>query len=150
MTEDEPAAYARFRAPLSNARSFRSGVFGLVNGLSADGKPSDAEEAFRRESNDWFTNSLPNPSDTDPLVYDRTLNPGAEAWFKVASTHLTDRVAGYLDILRAHGVPFEAARSDDPGEVIYEDADQIVVIPNLKTGRHPKVTARRQVRRDSD
>jgi hypothetical protein len=62
----------------------------------------------------------------DPAVYQR---PGAAAWFRHTSPHLIVRVSGYLDILDAHGVPWERLDSDDPGLIVYEDADQVVVVP---------------------
>lgn len=41
-----------------------------------------------------------------------------------------ERVEGYLEILAAHLVACERVESTDPGRVIYEDADQVVVVPH--------------------
>lgn len=120
----------RYQSPSANARGVHPGVFALVNGLAADGLLTDEQEHFHRTTNDWYNATFTNPTDVDALVYHRTLNPGAVAWFKAESTHLTDRVEGYLDILRAHGVPCERIEADAPGRVIYEDADQVVVVPD--------------------
>jgi hypothetical protein len=43
--------------------------------------------------------------------------------------HLLDRVPGYLDLLDRHGVAFSERRSTDPGPILYEDAVQILVVP---------------------
>jgi hypothetical protein len=43
--------------------------------------------------------------------------------------HLIERVDGYLEILARHGVACRRVESEDPGRVIYEDDDQIVVVP---------------------
>lgn len=121
--------FVRYQSPTSNARGVYPGVFALVNGLAADGLLTEEQERFRRTTNDWYNATFTNPKDVDPLVYDRTLNPGAAAWFKVESVHLTERVEGYLEILNAHKVPWERIEADAPGRVIYEDADQVVVVP---------------------
>jgi len=121
--------FVRFQSPTANARGVHPGIFALVNGLAADGVLSADEERLRSEGNAWFEANFTDPSTVDPDVYDRGLNPGAVAWFKSTSSHLVDRASGYLAILDAHGVPCEVATSDSPGRVIYEDADQIVVVP---------------------
>lgn len=121
--------YVRFQSPTPNHRGIHVGVFALVNGLASQGKLSEEEERFRRTNNDWYNANFTNPSDVDPIVYDRELNPGAVAWFKISASHLIERVAGYLEILAAHGVPCVRVESADPGRVIYEDDEQVVVVP---------------------
>ena len=121
--------YVRFQSPTPNARGVHPGVFALVNGLAADGLLTEQEELFRREGNAWFHANFTDPSTVDPDIYDRELNPGAVAWFKSSSRHLVDRASTYVAMLDAHGVPCEMVASDAPGRTIYEDADQIVVVP---------------------
>ncbi len=65
----------------------------------------------------------------DPTVYDHEIHPGAAAWFKPTSQALITRVAGYLEILAAHGIECRTIRSSNPGRIVYEDAYQIVVVP---------------------
>lgn len=117
--------YIRFQSPPPDQR----GVFFLVNGLAKAGKLTVEQEAFRRENNDWYDAAYANPTTLDPAVYDTTVNPGAVAWFKVTAERLVSRVDGYLEILRAHGVTCETVRSADPGKIVYEDDEQIVVVP---------------------
>ncbi|MFI6502019.1 hypothetical protein [Nonomuraea typhae] len=100
-----------------------------MNSLASEGELTETEEEFRRRNNDWYNANFTNPSDMAPTIYDRALNPGAAAWFKGSSVHLIDRVRGYLEILDAHDVPCVRVESSDPGRVIYEDADQVVVVP---------------------
>ncbi|MEV4563907.1 hypothetical protein AB0K12_09060 [Nonomuraea sp. NPDC049419] len=121
--------YVRFQSPVPNARGVYPGVFGLVNVLAKHGRLSPEEQRFRDENHAWFHANLVDPSDVDPHVYDRVLNPKAMAWFKLAATHLLERVPGYLAILAAHGVECVRVEMADPGKVIYEDAHQVVVIP---------------------
>ncbi|MFI8287720.1 hypothetical protein EAO71_21930 [Streptomyces sp. ms191] len=121
--------YIRFESPHRNDRGHFTGVFGLVNTLAREGRLSTEEEAFRRVHNSWYDAAYPDPSTVDPTVYDRTTNPGAAAWFKPSATHLIERVTGYLEILRAHGVDCRTRHCADPGRIVYEDDVQIVVVP---------------------
>ncbi len=121
--------YVRFQSPTPNGRGTYPGVFGLVNSLAMQGRLSEEEERFRRENNAWYEANFTNPADVDPTVYDRQLNPGAAAWFKPSARHLMERVPGYLAILAAHRVECVRLEVADPGKVIYEDDDQIVVVP---------------------
>ncbi|WP_432091362.1 hypothetical protein [Streptomyces sp. NRRL F-5630] len=128
--------YVRFQAAEANQRGTFPGVFALVNGLVAAGKLTPAQESFRRSSYDWYDAHLVNPSYTDPIVYDRDLNPGAEAWFKESAADHIAHVAGHLDILALHGVGYDTLHSTDPGTVIYEDDHQVVVLPHQSRPHH--------------
>ncbi len=79
-------------------------MFGLVNGLAAQGRLVRRRGAFRRENNGWYEANFTSPVTVDPTVYDRSINPGAAAWFKPSASHVIQRVPGYLAILAAHGV----------------------------------------------
>jgi hypothetical protein len=121
--------YVRFQSTVLNQRGIFTGVFGLVNNLSRQGELTVEQEKFRRTNNDWYDATYTNPTTVDASVYDAEVNPGAVAWFKESAVHLIERVDGYLEILAAHGVECVEVRSADPGRVVYEDADQIVVVP---------------------
>ena len=118
--------YVRFQSPTANARGVHPGVFALANGLT---DLSPEEQRLRAEGNAWFEANFTDPSTADPGVYDRESNPGAVAWFKSSSPQLVERASQYLDLLAAHRVACERAISDDPGRIIYEDSDQVVVVP---------------------
>ncbi|MEO3794550.1 hypothetical protein ABGB14_30435 [Nonomuraea sp. B10E15] len=121
--------YVRFQSPAPNARGIHPGVFGLINVLAKHGRLSPEEERFKEENHVWFHANLVDPTDVDPHVYDRTLNPQATAWFKPTATHLLERLPGYLAILAAHGVACVRVEEVDPGKVIYDDPHQVVVVP---------------------
>jgi hypothetical protein len=123
------AFYVRYQPPNPNWRGHHPGVFALIKGLQQDGVLTADEQGFFRASNDWYNASYADPSTVDPNVYDRELHPLAAAWFKTSSAHLLDRIAGYVEVLAAHGVDCVAVYSDAPGVVIYEDGDQVVVKP---------------------
>ncbi|GAA3677756.1 hypothetical protein GCM10022224_047300 [Nonomuraea antimicrobica] len=125
--------YVRFQSPTPNARGVHPGVFGLVNGLAKQGRLSPEQERFRTEGHAWYQANLTDPSDVDPHVYDRVRNPGATAWFKPSAGPFIERVSGYLDILAAHEVACVRVETPDPGNVIYEDPHQVIVLPH-RTG----------------
>lgn len=129
------APYIRFQGTERSPRGHFPGVFALANGLAREGLLSEAEHRFWRAANDWYDAAYPNPSDTDPEVYDPGVNPGAVAWFKSTAGHLLDRVPGYLALLAAHGVACERIESADPGRIVYEDEVQVVAVPWPRSGR---------------
>ena len=132
--------FVRFQSPLPGKRGVHTGVFVLTNILGYAERLTPDEHATWRAGNDWYNAAYPNPTDTDPTIYDVTANPRATAWFKESATHLLDRVPPYLAILSAHGVECVRIESDDPGRVIYEDDVQIVVVPHdptASTSFHP-------------
>jgi hypothetical protein len=100
-----------------------------VNGLARDGRLQDEELAWLRENNARYDASYTDPSTINPLVYDRTVNPGATSWFRADAVHLTDRIGGYLDLLDKYKIEYERVESSNPGRVLYEDEVQIVVVP---------------------
>ncbi|MFJ9613794.1 hypothetical protein [Streptomyces noursei] len=121
--------FVRFQGTTRSPRGHFPGVFALANGLAREGKLNDAQYQFLRAGNDWYDANFTNPSDVDPTVYDPDVHPGAVAWFKTTAVHLVDRVTGYLELLTAHGVECERVESSNPGKIVYEDAEQVVVVP---------------------
>ncbi len=121
--------YIRFEAAEASASGRRPGVFALANWLAGEDRLTPAEWQWWRENNDWMDVAYPDPATVDPSLFDRTIHPMTSCWFKVSAAHLIDRVAGYLDLLDAHGVAWIERRSDDPGTVLYEDDVQVVVEP---------------------
>lgn len=138
----DEALYVRFQATRRSPRGHFPGIFALANGLARDGRLSEEQYRFWRAGNDWYDAHYPNPSDTDPTVYDRELNPGAVAWFKTSAVRLIERVDGYLELLAAHDVGCERVESANPGKIIYEDAEQVVVVPWENERHRPRDAAR--------
>ena len=120
--------YIRYQSPDSDHRGRRIGIFGLVNDLGRRGLLTTEEESFRRENNAWYDAAYQDPSQLDPTVYRD--NPLAASWFKPAADRLFTRIPGYLAILNSHNIPCTRATSPNPGQILYEDPDQIVVIPH--------------------
>ncbi|WP_433854448.1 hypothetical protein [Streptomyces kronopolitis] len=135
------ALYVRFQAIRRSPRGHFPGVFALANGLAREGRLSEEQYRFWRAGNDWYDAHYPDPSATDPTVYDHELNPGAVAWFKTSAVRLIERVDGYLELLAAHGVGCVRVESADPGRIIYEDAEQVVVVPWQHESPRPRDVA---------
>ncbi|MFF0338871.1 hypothetical protein [Kribbella sp. NPDC004875] len=124
------AGYVRYQSPVPDRRGRRIGIFGLMNMLGKRGLLSAAEEEFRRTTNAWYDAAYLNPASVDPAVYDPDVNPHAVAWFKPSAVRLFEPIPQYLVILAAHNLPCERYTSAAPGRVIYEDEDQVVVVPH--------------------
>ncbi|UAJ79183.1 hypothetical protein IT072_18575 [Leifsonia sp. ZF2019] len=121
--------YVRFRSTTPNAQGVHVGVFALANGLARAGVLSDDEYAHWRRSNDWFEAAYPEPTATDPSAYDRSVNPGAVAWFKLSAVHLIERTELYAELLDAHQVAWERVETSDPGRIVHEDDVQVIAVP---------------------
>jgi hypothetical protein len=128
-TGAEPVMYVRYQAAQPGGTGLRSGVFGLVNGLYKRGELTTGQAAFRRAGNDWYNLNMIDPGKASPEVYDKVLHPGAVAWFKESAVEMIERVAGYLEILDAHGVAWELVRCAEPGRILYEDTHQAIAEP---------------------
>ena len=119
----------RWRGREPSRRGLLPGVFALVNGLFSDGLLDDDDVVFRETHNAWYHEHLTVPTDVDPTVYDRALNPGAVAWFTSTATACVARLPGYLAVLDRHRIAWECVRTTDPGLVVYEDELQVVARP---------------------
>ncbi|GGL81983.1 hypothetical protein [Glutamicibacter protophormiae] len=119
-----------YQSSVPNHRGIYPGIFGLANTLANNGKLSDTDWATWRSGNDWYNAAYPDPCKTNPAVYDSQVNPHAAAWFKDTATHLLERIEPYLELLKRHDVQVVKLISADPGQIIYEDTVQIVVVPH--------------------
>lgn len=123
------AQFVRYQAVFPNDRGTYPGVFALTNGLAHAGALSAPDRAWWRVANDWCNDAYPDPSAIDPSVYDRTVHSTAQAWFKSTALHLLAMVDEYVALLHRYGVPCEQIRTNDPGEILYEDEVQVVAVP---------------------
>ncbi|WP_455835517.1 hypothetical protein [Pseudarthrobacter siccitolerans] len=122
--------FVRFQAANPNSRGCYPGIFALANGLARDGKLSDKDWAAWRKANDHFDSAYTDPSTVDKKVYDRAINPSAQSWFKRTATDLIVGVQFYTDLLDRYGLDWQLLHSNDPGNVLYEDDVQVVVVPH--------------------
>jgi hypothetical protein len=120
--------FIRFESATPNLRGTYPGVFALANGLARDGRLSEADTRWLRVSNARCDAAYTDPTTVVPDCYDRTLNPGAKAWFKDTADELVELTAGYLDLLDRYGVAWVRRTTDAPGRITYEDDVQVVAV----------------------
>jgi hypothetical protein len=63
-------------------------------------RPADVALARRG----WYEANFTDPGSVEPIVYDRTINPKAAAWFKPSASVPLERVDGYLKFVADHGI----------------------------------------------
>ncbi len=64
-------------------------------------------------------------------MFDKDIHPLTSCWFKAGAGELIDRIGGYLELLDRYGIGWQRVESDDPGQVLYADEHQVVVVPYL-------------------
>jgi hypothetical protein len=121
--------FVRFEATAPNSRGMRSGVFALANRLASTGLFTPADAAWHRAANTRADLLYRNPSFETPGCYDRTVNPGARAWFRSSAAELLTMTRGYLELLDRYGVGWVEVRTDDPGRITHSDDVQVVAVP---------------------
>jgi hypothetical protein len=119
--------FVRFQAAVPNERGTFPGIFALCNGLARSGSLSDEDWRWWRENNDAMTAAYIDPATIDPSIFDRAIHPQTSCWFKESAISLLERTAGYLDLLDRYGMGWVRLTSEDPGVVLYEDENQVVV-----------------------
>jgi hypothetical protein len=128
--QNGPVLYIRYESADVDAMGRRVGIFGLANVLARSGALNPEDWAWWRAGNDWYDAAYLNPASIDPTIFNKEIYPHASCWFKESATHLLDRVPGYLALLDRYGVEWVLRQSLDPGKIIYEDRDQVVVVPH--------------------
>lgn len=113
----------RYQSSTPDAKGRHLGIFALANRLAKEGSLSPEDWGRWRRANDFYDAAYVTP---EASIY---AAPGAQAWFKLTATHLLSRIDFYVDLLRRHDVPCRAVYSSDPGDVLYEDDVQVVVVP---------------------
>ncbi|MCG2797536.1 MAG: hypothetical protein L6367_03245 [Cellulomonas sp.] len=101
----------------------------MANGLALQGRLSTIDMAWWRAANAHLTESYVDPSTAAPECYDRTLNPGARAWFKDGARDQIGLVREYLVVLDRYGVGWVELRTNAPGRIVYEDDVQVIAVP---------------------
>ncbi len=132
METSEESKYVRYQAAIPTRRGTYPGIFALANGLAINGKLSAGDWAAWRQANDRADRAYLDPATVDAAVYDRAINPTAQAWFKSTAKDLLAHLDFYEDLLRRYRADYQVLSSDDPGTLLYEDEVQIVVVPRLR------------------
>ncbi len=104
-------------------------MFALANALAHEGRLSTDHYTVWRSTNDWLETAYTDPSTVDAHIFDRAVYPRTSCWFAAGAAPLVARVTPLLELLDAHGVGWSQITTRDPGRIIYDDADQVVVVP---------------------
>ncbi|MFC4112902.1 hypothetical protein [Nonomuraea zeae] len=127
MTEDE-LPYLRLQAGYVGRLGVEVGIFVAVDHLRRQSLLTVEEEERYFDIDDWFQEHLPEP----PFYADGNII-GAVTWFKRATTGaMLARLQPLRDLLKTHGVRCDLVRASDPGELVYEDAYQVGIVPRVR------------------
>lgn len=127
------ARYVRLHAAYIGRVGAPVGIFVAVDHLRRADLLSLAEEDVYFDVDDWFNEHVPNPP-----FYEDGNSVGAITWFKTAvSNDLIARLRPLCFILDSHHVMWTESCTDDPGEVVYEDAFQVGAIPRERLAPTP-------------
>ncbi len=104
------------------------GVFVAVDHLRRASRLTAQQEARYLDIDDWFLAHLPNP---DFYADGNTL--GAVTWFKQpVRPDMAAQVDELCAMLASHGVAHHRVISSEPGDIVYEDAFQVGVVPHSR------------------
>lgn len=116
--------FVRLQAAYRGRLGVEVGIFVAVDHLRRADRLTEDEEEVYFEIDDWFRAQLANPP-----FYDDGSTVGVITRFKKrAGADMLTRLEPLCEILDRHGVPWVAAETSDPGEVIYEDEFQVGAI----------------------
>jgi hypothetical protein len=117
--------YTRFTIDkLNNQSGVDQGILGAAFKLQNSGNLDADAHAELRIVLDWLQKNV-----TTPDIFDMPRNLKGVCWFKDSQIEVIAKVSSIFPIMRSNGFDIRETRSSNPGEIIYEDIDQIVAIP---------------------
>jgi hypothetical protein len=134
--------FIRYQSAVPNRHGRFPGVFALANGLRDDGRLDATEAQWLRAANDHANATYVDPTTVAPDCYDPVLNRGARSWFTSTAAELLEMTAPFLALLDRHDVPWAELRTRSPGRIVYEDAVQIVAVPQVYPADWPFTPSR--------
>lgn len=122
--------YIRFETELkfSNSSCVK-GIFAAMGYAKRQGSMSLREHIWYIHVANWFNGSLMNPSCFEAPICN-SIRFKAQSWFKLGSTAHLEQSLSVVRLLRRHGIRVNIRLSAEPGNIVYEDELQIVVVPN--------------------
>jgi hypothetical protein len=122
--------HVRLQSAAPNRRGPFPGVFALADGLRETGRLTQREVDWMATWNAHMNAEYADPSTVVADRYNRDINPGARAWFRVRAVELIRITRDYLDLLDGHNVPWHELRTRRPGRIVYCDEVQVVAVPH--------------------
>ena len=104
------------------------GLFSAVRGLERRGELTTWQEAWWRETTDWFGRTLPQPESAA-----RTRRPNAPNraifGFKDSAAEHIARMYELVALLEQHNIRCQVLQTARPGYIVYEDDLQVAAEP---------------------
>lgn len=124
--------YIRFETDLRfSAVSCTKGIFAAMGDAKRKGSMNLQEHIWYINIATWFNKNLMNPSCFEQPIC-KTIKFRAQSWFRLNTSEFLDRSLLVAQLLRKHGIEVHIRLSDDPGNIVYADELQIVVISNAE------------------
>jgi len=120
--------YLRFVSPLRNRRrDLHMGLFqAAFRCRDKDGIRLKLKNQLINEL-EWFKLNLPEPDQWCFNYWDvRGIHRDPVSWFKPTATQMIARAQNLRRLVEQAGVPIREIKSDQPGEIVFEDDFQIV------------------------
>ena len=120
--------YLRFQGRLPNlGTASKLGIFQLAFELRDGEETLDYTFKELQQHLNWLKANLKSPEILDEDGHHRAIS-----WFKPATEEHIDRMWAIKAILEEFGYFIDVLKSDDPGNVIYEDGWQLVAKPHRR------------------
>ncbi len=118
--------YLRFRTSfLDEYRDNRTGVFQAAYYLMHSEIMCPYEHQQLQDVWDWFRNNL-----RAPRVYQQSRDAShIICWFKPTARQQLQKMYEMIHLLELYGMHVSQVRSHKPGYVVYEDDNQVAVVP---------------------
>jgi hypothetical protein len=104
------------------------GILSALYKLERSGELTEAEANWFREAMTWLNANLARPDrfnwSSRPNAPERGLS-----WLKAEATEHVSRMRELVALLEHKGISVSELRSDRPGYILYEDAQQVVAMP---------------------
>ena len=121
--------YVRFVVDKHDEVSGRSmGIFMAMDELLENGSLYEYEKELEDELYKWFKKNLKVPK-AQSSKSNYHSKPMAISWFKDTANEHIDKMRQYAEILEAHQISVTQIVTERPGNVVYEDKQQIAAIP---------------------
>lgn len=119
--------FVRFESVVPNRHGHRPGVFALLAGIRGKQVLTAGEVAWWAE---YRARAYALYDEPPQELFADHAHPDAVCWFRAEAAE--DHIAltrECLDVLDAHGIAWQEARTSHPGTVVYEDEFQVLADP---------------------
>jgi hypothetical protein len=104
------------------------GLFSAAWKLRDEGDLDELEEAWYEDVVGWFNVNLTAPEENRLSARWSELDR-VTFWFRDSATVYIQRMRAMQQMLTWHGVPSRVLRANRPGRIVYDDSQQVAVLP---------------------